>query len=198
MKQIIRISRQLLFGSLLLTMTACGTVGLPINGTVIDVDKTPIAGAMVVAFWIGSITAIVDSQSTCYHVEVTVSDEDGHYRIPGWVGGFEFGLTRNYVSLTAYKPGYIEARNRQKKRELIMIPFTGTREERFSYLKDMASTRCSSNEHKQLIPYNKAIYMEGVDLQVTRADSEVVKSLKYYLDELEVGSDRAYKIRHGK
>lgn len=55
------------------------------NDFVLDEDThQPIKGAIVVARWVGTISALVDSQTTCYHVESTTTDAQGRYQLPAW------------------------------------------------------------------------------------------------------------------
>ena len=143
MKKLLRLMAMLLA---LLPLTACGVSSSPIEGRVLDAEtKKPIAGAIVIARWDGTYSALVDSHTVCYHVETATTDKDGRYKIPGWweepKGPF-FGEGPMY--LDAYKPGYekywpagYDRTEDFKNNVLYLAPFKGTKEERLTYLLQM-------------------------------------------------------------
>jgi hypothetical protein len=56
----------------------------PIEGRVVDAEtKAPIAGAVIVADWVLMVAGGGDRVRSLQTIE-TVTDQDGHYAIPGW------------------------------------------------------------------------------------------------------------------
>ena len=168
----------------LLPLTACGVSSKPIEGRVVDTEtKKPIAGAIVIARWDGTYSALVDSHTVCYHVETATTDQDGRYKIPGWwekpKGPF-FGEGPMY--LDAYKPGYekywpagYDRTEDFKNNVLYLAPFKGTKEERLKYLgRQITGTRCSAagDKYKNLYPMYRAIYEESKS--VSKSYMEIV------------------------
>ncbi len=78
-------------------LAGCGKAGLPFSGQVIDAETgKPIEGVFVLAFWKGEV-GLFDAQSICYHVETAVSDDEGQFHIPGWMGDGLFGVMNSYI-----------------------------------------------------------------------------------------------------
>jgi hypothetical protein len=93
--------RSLLVGAAL-SMSSCITIGLPVEGIVIDVSTgKPIAGAFVVAQWTSRGADLVGSRSSCPGFEVTRSDGSGRYRLPEGVAG-----PASMRTVFSFKPGY--------------------------------------------------------------------------------------------
>lgn len=186
------------------SLTACGLSGGPESGKVIDASTNkPVEGVIVVARWIGHLATWAHGSTNCYHVESTTTDGNGEFHIPKWKKDYTEDWQRNvsprYVDVTVYKPGYQQTlgdAERQSDKNVIyyLEPFKGAREERLKYLLAM-SGNCFSEEFEQLTPLIKALYQEAKHLAITGADSEIVNSLHYSVDVLELGWNEANRKR---
>ena len=150
----------------------------------------------MVAFWRGGT---FNDLNACYHVETATSDKEGKYRVPGWFDGKPHVFGGSHVVTYAHKKGYerTSVNGRSYKNKMDMSRFKGSKEERLNKLEAMVNHECFSDQYKKLLPYTKAIYEEGLSLKSTHADEKIIKSIKYYLDVLEIGWDEAQKRYHG-
>ena len=168
----------------IVSLSGCGMAGLPFSGQVTDAETgEPIEGVIVVALWKGDVNPIVDSTQICYHVETAVSDENGKYRVPGWVGG-KFGVMGSYIITESYKQGYerVPVNGRYSKNEVKMAIFTGTLESRMSYLVDFAgqvSCGPQENREKALFQLYKEIYLEARGLSNVHNYASAMDSILY-------------------
>jgi len=168
----------------------CGKMGLPFSGRVVDVETgKPVEGAFVLALWKGDV-GFFDAQSICYHVETTVSDEDGRFRIPGWIGGGYFGVMNSYISTIIYKSDYIDSDKSEGDIQYLKR-FRGAREDRLRFLISRASHSCFSAQFQQLTPYNDALYEEAKTIAITSSEKNLADRVKYYLDVVKYGWDKA-------
>lgn len=181
---------------LFLPLWGCSLSGDVIEGKVIDESTgKPMAGAIVVARWLGDVLAWpADSQTVCFHVLTATTDDDGNYRMPAWRKKSEIGPVfdqQHYVN--AYKFGY-EFATRKPDNTVYLRPFSGTREERFEYLSRIAES-CSHRQQIEinLLPLYKALYEEARTLAITR--DEKLKALYRLRDveRIELGSDQAWE-----
>ena len=160
-----------------LSLIACGISGSPVSGKVIDKSSgQPIEGAIVVARWKGDILSPVDSQTVCFHVESTLSDKEGKFHIPFWVG-MPKGIVNQERFVKVYKEGYVEVVGQNQEDDIeLMETFTGTREERFKYLKYF-SVRCggSGKSMRNLYEIDKAIYEEMKNIAKTQEEEKLVE-----------------------
>ncbi len=185
--------------ALLLILPGCGTMGASISGKVIDKSTgQPIEGAIVLAYWEGSVMNPIHDTRTCFHVESTTSNKKGKFRIPFWVSTPK-GIVDQEVSTVAYKQGYQRAWGQQSLNEKYLVPFTGMlRGGRLEYLKRISGFGCTSDEFKELLPYIKAIYKEASEIAIEKEDKEILNSLRYKIDLIELGSEETTKrIRQG-
>lgn len=181
----------------LITLAACvsaGKVWPERTGVVLDGEiRQPIEGAIVVARWIGTISQLVDSQTTCYHVESTRTDAQGRYRIPAWTK-LPGKVGHNEVQFTAYKAGYVHTRtDRATGDQYLRVDKRGSKE-RFEYL-DRAAVFCPDADEsmRELLPLYKALYAEASNLANTNEERiEALYHLKR-IEILEVGSDEAWR-----
>lgn len=186
MKKLLRLTTMLLA---LLPLTACGVSSKPIEGQVVDAEtKKPIAGAIVIARWRGTYSALVDTHTSCYHVETATTDKDGYYKIPGWwempKGPF---FSEDSMVLDAYKPGYekywpvgYDRTEDFKNNVLYLMPFKGTKEERLKYLMHMSGlAECYAvGDAKVLFPIQKALYQEANGIASTAQDQDAVQWIR--------------------
>ena len=151
----------------LITLTACvsaGKVWPEQIGIVLDAEsREPIEGAIVVVRWIGTISALVDSQTTCYHVESATTDAQGRYRVPAWTK-MPGPVRHNEVHYTAYKPGYRHVRTDMATGEQQLRSDARGVKERLEYLSGMVrSVGCheAGKSERALYELRAAIYYEA-------------------------------------
>lgn len=194
----INLKKTLLLFSLLLDLPACATSTAlshePIEGVVREEGTNkPIPGAIVIARWQGSSPVfIADSQTVCFHVEITVTDEQGRYRIPPLPEEPRHRrIEDKRVITTAYKSGYRYTGG--TKRVDYLQPFTGGREERLKYLERTYGSGCGASDgsERNSIPLLKAQYEEAKAIASTKQDFETVEKLLFGLESLEFGSMKA-------
>lgn len=147
----------------ILLMTGCGLSGGPVEGKVIDkTTGKPVDGVIVVVGWTGSTMTPAHSQTQCFHVESTVTDENGKYSISRWFSTPKPLMgTKTYITL--YKTGYQEAEWFSEDIKYL-VPFTGTREERLAYLERLirsGSCHSAGASKKALFPLYKSLYEEA-------------------------------------
>ncbi len=123
--------------------TSCSFIGGPVSGQVIDAETgQPIAGAIVVARWKGSVSALVDSQSVCFHVETAVSDPEGKYHVPLWWQQPRLWLMIGSGRVVeGYRAGYegIYPHSKQATEhpdDIYMKRFVGTDSERLQFINE--------------------------------------------------------------
>ena len=198
MNRLISTSIQLVVGLLFaLPLTACALSGEAIEGKVLEEGTNqPIPNAIVVARWIGTAFSFVESPTVCVHVLTTTTDAEGKYRFPAWRKESPLKGVRDVRPIvTAYKPGYQLAQSYPANNPLLKS-FAGTREERLKYLERLSSaTRCgeAKESEKNLLPFKKALYEEAHAIAVSKEDKEIVETLLFGLESLELGSKQALK-----
>lgn len=190
------ITKSLLVVSLagLAACVSAGKVWPEQTSIVLDEDtREPIEGAIVVARWIGTISQLVDSQTTCYHVESTTTDSQGRYRIPAWAK-MPGKVGHNEVQYTAYKAGYVHTRTDRATGDQYLRRDKRGAKERLEYL-DRAAVFCPDADEsmRKLLPLYKALYAEASNLAKTNEERiEALYHLKR-IEILEVGSDEAWR-----
>lgn len=188
---------------LVVSLSACGFSGGPIDGVVLEEGTNkPIPGAVVVARWTGNNwSGLVHSQTTCYHVETSVSDERGRFHIKYWSDRQReksFFVNEREVLVSAYRPGYgLPARPSQNVGEVLLAPFSGGREERFRYLIRTYGSGCGASDgsDKNSVPLLKAQYEEAQGIAQTPEEKRKLEFLLYGLETTEIGFEEAQK-RH--
>lgn len=158
----------------------------------------PLAGVIVVALWKGTASY---SNTVCFHVETATTDEEGGFRIPAWTNTTEWRFTENqWVDLIFYKAGYEESeessRTHMPDQALFSLrPFTGSVDERLEYLLEMADPGCLSEEYKELIVYNEALYREARAIGRSEHDKKSAERLLFYLNVVQYGWDQARDMK---
>lgn len=185
---------------LFLLVSACTLSGGPIDGVVVEEGGKPISGAIIVARWTGSnVSGLVHSQSTCYHIETTISDTQGQYHIPRWSNGWSIRalfMEEREVSVVAYKAGYVWVlRDPPQVSRQFLTPFTGQAAERLKYLSRFSGMQCGERENyaKQLVPFYTQIYEEAKSIAITNEEKRSASNRLRDLEEMEVGHDKAWK-----
>ncbi|KAF0192491.1 MAG: hypothetical protein FD165_654 [Gammaproteobacteria bacterium] len=168
-------------------LVACGMVGGPVSGVVLDAEtKQPIEGAYVVAKWSGSSSvSIAESQTVCIYIDMATTDEKGRFRIPMWL--FEKpGVSGQWRSITVYKPGYLPAK--QADDGLYMNASKESLQERVEYMKGvLRGSSCRGNDarEKHLLQLATALYDESVMLAGGKYNPEIGWPFLYRKERLE-------------
>lgn len=185
---------------LLISVSACGVLGKrhpEMHGRVIhEVHDKPLSHTTLVALWKGEQQGGSDKKTICYHVEYTVSDENGFFTIPEWREPGEF---KNLKNKTIHVYGY---RKRYRTSELTSEIITPknyiyylakprkiddekkAREARLRYLQLLiGKTTCDlkGESRVNLKPMYTAIVAEAESLVVTDQDRQTVQKLKSWL-----------------
>lgn len=184
-------SLRVLLMALLFPLVACAFSGNAIEGHVLEAGtKKPLPGAIVIARWEKTYVSIGHSSSACVHVESAVTDEQGRFRLPTWRG-------KTPHDLDTHKPGYERSPERDGtagEYDVVLQPFTGTKEERLKYLQRVNSaTGCGSagESKKNLLPLAKALYEEALGLAKTEDEKKIVNNLLFSLEIIELGYEVA-------
>ena len=192
-----------LFAPVFLPLTACALSGKAIEGQVLEEGTNkPIDGAIVTARWSGNNwSGLVHSQTTCYHVETTVSDEQGRFHIKHWSDPQReksFFVNERSVIVFAYKPGYVNAL--PVGDTVYLKPFTGGRGERFAYLVRTYGSGCGATDgsEKNSILLLRAQYQEAQGLVQTPEEKRMLEFLLYGLETTEIGFEEAQKRHLGR
>lgn len=201
---VINLKNFLVVLSALLTLPACTTTPLqPIQGQVLEegINK-PVAGAIVVGRWIGTVShGIVESRTVCYQVETTTTDESGRFALPPTEKEYKYHDGDRYTSITAYKPGYETysppgyVRSEEYKRNIRYLkPFAGTREERLKYIERIKQSTVSCADPKangkNLIPLYRALYEEAKPLAQTREEQSIADGFLSWIKILDRDSSK--------
>ncbi len=161
--------------AVVLLNTGCSFMGAPRTGLVLNLEtKEPIPDAVVVVLWEG-IGGFIDATSVCYHVMTDTSNKNGRFYTGIWFG-FDAPIWGTEIMGYAYKEGYIWPRKQPGDGNEYLIPFRGTREERFAYLERMLSaTNCADAgvSYKNLYRIRKAIYEEAMKIAVNDDEKKV-------------------------
>jgi hypothetical protein len=182
-----------ILGGLILAYIALSVIAS--EGTVVDqTTGKPIAGAAIVAFWIGNV-GVGHPRSVCYAVESTISDANGHFNVSWYSGSLNpligFG-TRN-VDVIA--PGYeATARSDDDKLLFMMAPREGTMSEQFKKADDHYGVGGCPHSTKAL-PFLKVWQKELARLASTRAERERADDKLWSNDAIEFGTEVADKNR---
>ena len=180
---------------LLLPLTACARSGKAIDGKVVEQGShKPIPNAIVIARWHGTVSALVDAQTVCMHVEFATTDAQGNYRLPSWRKPSTMGPVFDVQpTVTAHKPGYRLAEEYPETTPML-VSFTGSRWEKLEYLKRVSNAAgCSDKKEieRNLLPLYRALYEEAKGIAVTKEDREKVETLLFGLESIEFGSMEA-------
>jgi|GEM_PF-5742750 len=170
---------------LLLPLAACGVSSKPIEGRVVDAEtKKPLAGAIVIGRWEKTQSILMaDSRTYFAHVETAATDGDGRYRMPQWEGRAPSYLDAYQAGYEKYWPAGYGSTEDFKRNVLYLAPFKGSREERLKYLeRSLDATRCGTQDdtERNLYVLYSAMYEEAKKIAVSKADGEIVDTLRYW------------------
>lgn len=180
---------------LLLPLNACGLSSGSISGKVLEEGTgQPISGAIVIVRWKGYVSAIVDAQTVCVHVESATTDGRGSYKVEGWSKSSTMGPVFDLKPVvSAYKVGYgLPTNPAQNDEDVYMASFKGTNKERLRYLIRMTSaTNCPSGgrSSQNLYSMYRAMYEEAKLISVTAEDSKIASALRQEAAEVAVRPD---------
>lgn len=189
----------------LITLTAyisAGKVWPEQSGIVLDGDtRQPIEGAVVVARWIGTLSLLVDSQTTCYHVESATTDAQGRYRIPAWAK-MPGKVGHNEVQYTAYKLGYVHTRTDRATGDQILRRDKRGVKERLEYMRRISSDGfCGPerNRRDQTLAFYESLYQEAISITSPSPNDQLyakyIDGFEYDLDVVKYGWEFANKKR---
>jgi hypothetical protein len=157
----------------------------------------PIAGAILVAEWNGTISMPVQPTHTCYKVEVATSDANGRFEISAFSWDFRPFLMDRSRGLRIFAPGMRESResNNQDLR-ILMEPDTGTEAERMERLSDPLRSRgCVRKDEAVFLPLLRAVKREFEKFPPTAKTKDSIDFLGYEIDVLEKGEAEAERRR---
>ena len=184
----------------LLSLSACGLSGGPLSGQVLEEGtRKPVPGAIVVAKWEGNVWAFVETRLVCVHVESTIADQEGRYKLPRWskpstVGPVVMDLAPVVV---AYKPGYGLPSEPSQEQEIELIaPFKGRVKERFEYLdRVISSTSCVSagSSYRNLYRIRSAIYQEARSIAQTLEEKRYAETYEELVERILVDRTKPTK-----
>jgi hypothetical protein len=184
----------------LLPLSACALSGGPIVGQVMEEGThKPVPGAVVVANWVGSVPAFVESQLVCVHVESTVTDREGKYKLPRWSKPSTVGpVVMNLEPVVAaYKAGYEWSEKPSQKIEIeYLVPFKGGKKERFDYLSRVISgTTCVSagESYKNLYRVTHAVYEEAREIAQTADEKRRAERFREFAEDTLVDRSKPTK-----
>lgn len=158
----------------------CSVTGGVISGVVTDAETgEPIEGAIVITNWVGVINVIVDSQTTCYWTQGTVTDKSGRFRFSRWWSMEDWKpLFDRRVSVYAYKSGYHPRHSpRFDVFDIPMEPNRDAYDERFAELKKLvprASCHGANNGEKELYPFYKAMAEDAAKYATTYEERKAI------------------------
>lgn len=175
-------------------LTACGDIPLrqwlPHRAQVLDVETgKPLEGVIVLARWKGEKSMLVDTQSTCYHVETATTNKNGWFEIPSYNEGLgKASIYNKSLSLTYYRKGYVwgatDGYFYPTAKNIEMKQFKGSRKERFNYLKRL-SAHCheAGDSVKNLYLFRKSIYEELKNIAKTKEEKKYAEHILYFTEE---------------
>ena len=146
----------------------------------------PLKDVIVMARWKGN-AGLAGSQSWCYHVESTKTNENGQFTIPGFFEGFDDSfLRRRFVYLSFYTSDHLKAKNQSigpyyKHNDYYLEKFTGSHKERFKFITTRGrgpSCNGAGESRRNSFVFHKAIYEEAKSLAKTKEEKKTVKWLR--------------------
>lgn len=169
--------------------------GNAIEGRVVEAEsRKPIEGAIVVVRWEGYVSALVDSQSVCVHVQTTTTDKDGRYKFPAWNKPDKRGPVKEIrPDITVYKTGYQwPDKILGKANEYYLTPAKGTSAEKLKFFERIVrSFGCGAAGRSGKNKYNlyKTLYNDAKPLIKTEEDKKTLAWLKWVAAKAWVATD---------
>lgn len=174
--------------ALLSPLVTFASINSPVDGVVIDESTgKPIAGAFVIAQWVRYGSDGFGSRTSCPHLEVVQSDDQGRYRIPK-ASVWGLGLTRMVFSYKAGYEWFVKGRE-PDDRVMSMQPFSGNGDQRLESYRTFGSLQgCGAvtDYAPKLAPLYRSIAIEARSLSVRPSQSQ---KLQRYIEFLEWAGD---------
>lgn len=165
------------------------------EGTIIDqTTGKPIAGAFVIAYWNGNVNSVVQTHTSCYHLEATRTDENGRFKVSMFSGNLNPIRQDRTRNEHIYVPGYeVTYKSDVEKLSFMMTPRVGSRSEQFKAIMGLGSqgAGCSSGDQKSRVPYLRALHKELAALASTANERVVADEALSSADILEFGEEIA-------
>jgi len=181
-------------------INACATIGTQYPeryGRVLyETNDKPIKQTIVVALWKGTKTNGDLKKQICYHVETTVSDDNGYFRIPTWHEPLRYSsLADKQVYVQAFHKNYqtseLTREQLSHKNNIYYLakPLNAddpelARQERQHYLLELVGkAKCDLDGESRLNlhPMFQAIVEEARQHVATKKDQQVVQKLNAWL-----------------
>lgn len=189
--------RDLIVAAALMLLNGCALSTERIDGRVLEEGTNrPVARAIVLARWIGVVPGFAHSQTACVHVESSLSDAQGTFSLRGWSKSSVAGSVKNLKpTLFAYRAGYQLPRNPSPREDTLYVaPFKGTQEQRLAYIARIASNAtCGTSDpsERNSLPLLRALYNEAAALVRSKDDLNLLESLKFAIEKIELGYEEA-------
>lgn len=190
-----------------LPLTACGVSSGPIDGTIIDeATGKPIADAIVLVTWEGSIPAVVEQHRVCVHVMSTITDSQGRYHFDGWSKKANFGpvpVTVLQPLLFAYKPGYewSDRPSGADSNKMYLAPSKATGDERAAFLlRVIDNSRCDARDpsERSRLPLLRALEHEAETLSLSKNKGDFIDAIRFEREIIELGYEEAERRYIGR
>lgn len=185
-----------------LPLTACGVSSGPIDGTIIDeATGKPIADAIVLVTWEGSIPAVVEQHRVCVHVMSTITDGQGRYHFDGWSKKANFGpvpVTVLQPLLFAYKPGYewSDRPSEADSNKLYLALSKATGDERAAFLfRVLDNSRCNTRDssEKNRLPLLQSVEREAGTLIQAKDKQRLLEAILFEKEVAQFGDEEAQR-----
>ena len=167
------------------------------QGTVIDkTTGKPMAGVFVVTTWSGYVAIAVQTRGVCYDTEMTTTDERGRFSISTF-GKFQPFLQNKNRNIYVVATGY-EADRSSEGLDYVMRPRQGTKSEQFTKANEYMRMGGGCGEpipDSRVLPYLKAIYADLAALATTKDEIDIVDSVLWEIENLELGKKVADENR---
>ena len=188
---------------LLISLKAFSLSGGPISGQVIDTSTgKPVADAIVVAYWRGDVSKIVESGTICLHVDTARTGVDGRYQIPGWSLPWSWRnlrVTTRVPTTKVYKAGYFrDSIQTEKPGELVVRPITGTKAEQFESLIHAPGCADGGESRKSLYQVYMLIAQEAEALAETREQTRGIENIRRIAKESLVNTSKPTAVVGGR
>ena len=201
-----------LIGTTLLALSvsavACSASQAPgaVDGTVLNVDGTPLPGVYVMAAASGHVTTFGSGYHTCYRTGLAITDNTGAFRMPDAFSNapspvkidadwrsVEIQLYKLHFQTTEASEDEDARRNDRMLSSLgrsqantnrvqYMEPASTNREQRIRYLVSLATEpACEAEGNPTLLPFYQAVYAEATELAVTPYEKYLVEQLRYLI-----------------
>jgi hypothetical protein len=158
------------------------------SGIVLDKDTgNPIPGAVVVATWHGIISVPPEARSKCYHAEVAIAGDGGHFRISSFSGNLNPFMLDRQRHITVLAPGYRESlESKPRDVRVLMERRVGDKSDQFKQLSRTGFLGCSSDQ-KIFLPALKLLHGEMVLLATSTEEKLVANRILYNIESVELG-----------